>query len=340
MKTLEQPQLAEATAENVFTIATHDGVAHADDVFAVATVLRAIGLHLTPPRVIRTRDPKLLAAADIVIDVGGVHDADTHRFDHHQAGGAGCRANGVPYASFGLVWVRYGHAACFATLKDTCDFDDTFAIATAATFAVDASLVVAVDANDTGHAKSTGYSISAAIAAFNPRWCDDQSPGEFDRRFAEALKFADGTLVRAIFSAAAEARAVGEVDAAIQASKEWDDNGMPGEILVLERYVPWQERVTRSDEGLALKFVVFPAVDGSWRAQTIQVYAGLFQPVRWAFPKTWWGLRGDQMDEVTGLPGATFCHTNGFTLGHATKDGAIALAELALHIGRNPGGAV
>ena len=34
--------------------------------------------------VCRTRDPKVLEQCDVVVDVGGVYDPDTHRYDHHQ----------------------------------------------------------------------------------------------------------------------------------------------------------------------------------------------------------------------------------------------------------------
>lgn len=33
---------------------------------------------------VRTRDPNKLADCDVVVDVGGVYDADKFRFDHHQ----------------------------------------------------------------------------------------------------------------------------------------------------------------------------------------------------------------------------------------------------------------
>lgn len=32
----------------------------------------------------RTRDPKVLGTCDVVVDVGGVYDAQNHRYDHHQ----------------------------------------------------------------------------------------------------------------------------------------------------------------------------------------------------------------------------------------------------------------
>jgi uncharacterized UPF0160 family protein len=33
---------------------------------------------------IRTRDPQELEKCDVVVDVGGVYDHNTHRYDHHQ----------------------------------------------------------------------------------------------------------------------------------------------------------------------------------------------------------------------------------------------------------------
>src|SRR5919107_4332898 len=112
-------------------VATHPGNFHADDVFAVAT----LGLAEGALEVVRTRDRELIAAADARIDVGGRDDPATGDYDHHQKGGAGARENGVRYASFGLVWRRYGAAL-------TGDEETARAI--------DDRLVQGVDANDTG----------------------------------------------------------------------------------------------------------------------------------------------------------------------------------------------
>jgi uncharacterized UPF0160 family protein len=325
MQTLEQPKLAETTAENVITIVTHDGVFHADDVFAVATILMVVGPRFDPftgkerVRIVRTRSHKLIEAADIVVDVGGVFDVATNRFDHHQ--GAGERDSGVPYAAFGLVWDEYGYTVCRSALLGT----DSGHLGGEAQHAVASSLVEALDAHDTGHTKAGAAGIPAAISAFNPRWDEDQTEEHFARKFDDAVSFAQGVLARSIHSAASAISAKVEVDAAIESTLEVRDA-----LLVLERYAPWQERVTTHHEGSHLKFVVYPAVDGSWRAQTIQVYNDKFRPVRCSFPKVWWGMRGDQLDAATALPGCTFCHINGFVLGHATREGAVALANLAL----------
>lgn len=71
-------------------VVTHDGLFHADEVFAVAWLRHAFKIsHHTP--IIRTRDKAVLqeALADphtIVIDVGGVYDPSMNNFDHHQDG--------------------------------------------------------------------------------------------------------------------------------------------------------------------------------------------------------------------------------------------------------------
>lgn len=54
------------------TVATHSGAFHADEIFAVATLMLA--LKKEEVFVVRTRDPKTYEKADFVIDVGGVYD--------------------------------------------------------------------------------------------------------------------------------------------------------------------------------------------------------------------------------------------------------------------------
>ena len=63
------------------TIVTHPGGAHKDDFLACSLLAH---LHGVP---IERRDPtddELADVATCVVDVGGVHDAATNNFDHHQ----------------------------------------------------------------------------------------------------------------------------------------------------------------------------------------------------------------------------------------------------------------
>ena len=69
-------------------IITHDGIFHADEVFAVALLNIFLVDSMSIP-VTRTRNPKLIEQAiddpnTFVLDVGGIFDQDRLAFDHHQ----------------------------------------------------------------------------------------------------------------------------------------------------------------------------------------------------------------------------------------------------------------
>ena len=80
------------------TIGTHNGTFHCDEALAVfllrqTNAFRDAGKAILYPRnsysyhtsaLKRTRDPAVLDTCDIVVDVGGVYDEATLRFDHHQ----------------------------------------------------------------------------------------------------------------------------------------------------------------------------------------------------------------------------------------------------------------
>src|SRR3989344_7953949 len=100
-------------------VITHNGDFHADDVFAMASLML---LHKNKIEIMRTRDEAIInKGANYVIDVGGIYDDERNIFDHHQSGGAGERSSGIPYASFGLLWSTKGQRKhmefhCFSLL--------------------------------------------------------------------------------------------------------------------------------------------------------------------------------------------------------------------------------
>jgi uncharacterized UPF0160 family protein len=67
-------------------VATHNGEFHADEIAAMSLFLET-RVALGDERdweIVRTRDPKVIAEAEAAIDVGGIHDPEKLRFDHHQ----------------------------------------------------------------------------------------------------------------------------------------------------------------------------------------------------------------------------------------------------------------
>ena len=282
------------------TIATHNGNFHADDVFSVA----ALKTLYPAAKLVRTRDLDVMAKADVVLDVGGIYDADAGRFDHHQRGGAGERENGIPYSSFGLIWQKYGVELC-AGNQEISD-------------SVDKNLVSTIDAIDCGYLKgvSTGISLSQTISMFNPTW---QEESNFDTCFDEAVAFASRVLARFIASASGGISAKDIVAEAIEKAED-------PRLIVLEQYTPWKTTVHRlSEEAL---YVVYPS-GGAWRVQTVPVELGSFED-RKSLPTPWAGLSDKELQDVTGLDDAMFCHNGLFIGGAASFESTMKMAAMAL----------
>ena len=283
------------------TIATHNGNFHADDVFSIAA-LKSI---FPSFKLIRTRDLELIARADIVLDVGGVYDADTDRFDHHQRGGAGERENGIPYSSFGLIWQKYGVEICQGN-PDVAK-------------SVDKGLVSTIDAIDCGHVEGVikGITLSQTISMFNPTWQEDS---HFDTCFDEAVDFASRVLTRFIASANGGISAKAIVAKAIE-------NAEDPRVIVLEKYTPWKRTVhALSEEAL---YVIYPSQTGEWRIQTVPVELGSFED-RKSLPKAWAGLSGKELKEITDIEDAMFCHNGLFIAGAESFESTMKMAAIAL----------
>ncbi|MDO6488836.1 MYG1 family protein [Colwellia sp. 6_MG-2023] len=283
------------------TIVTHNGNFHADDVFSVAALKNIFSSF----NLVRTRDLAVISQADIVIDVGGEYNPDTNRFDHHQRGGAGERENGIPYSSFGLIWQKYGLEICQGN-QEVAD-------------SVDAGLVSTIDAIDCGHVEgvSKGISLSQTISMFNPTWQEDS---HFDDCFNEAVDFASRVLTRFIASASGGINAREIVAHAIESAAD-------PRVIVLERYTPWKRTVhALSDTAL---YMVYPSETGQWRIQTVPAELGSFED-RKPLPTAWAGLSDAELQAVTGISDAMFCHNGLFIAGTKSFEGTMKMAAMAL----------
>jgi uncharacterized UPF0160 family protein len=179
MSTIELNMVGGTVTEATKKVATHDGVFHADDVMAAAILWLAYDGDLT---MTRTRNPELLAKADIVFDVGG------GQYDHHMRGGNGIRNNGVPYASAGLIWRDFAGLVCFRWTISQHHWEEIQQ-------AVDERLIQGIDAIDCGYHTRTEnvptMGISAIISGFNPRWNDLPM---HDQQFFAAVELAKKVL--------------------------------------------------------------------------------------------------------------------------------------------------
>lgn len=292
-------------------VVTHNGDFHADEVFAVATIMLMYGAdHLT---IVRSRDLEVIRSADIVIDVGGIYDPATRRFDHHQEEGAGARENGIPYSSFGLVWKEYGAALCGSM---------------EAARTVDEKIVCPIDAADNAIEIFSPtmppifpYLFHNVVAALRPTWHEDQDGTRtFDQGFFEALSIATQVLRREIAIAQDAREGVMRIAEAYRTAED-------PRILIIDGHYPWESVAVDYPEVL---FVVKPDKQNGhlWKVKTVREHIHSFLN-RKDLPAAWAGKTGTALQSITGVADALFCHTKRFIATAESKDGALALARIA-----------
>jgi uncharacterized UPF0160 family protein len=293
-------------------VVTHDGSFHADEVFAIA----ALSLLGTVEEVVRSRDREALKGADVRVDVGFRDDPETGDFDHHQRDFSRVRANGVRFASFGLVWDRFGTEICAGEPE------------VAAT--VDATLVQAVDATDTGQRLAEPIvedvhplTVSGVIGGFNPGWDESLTPAQERARFDEALALARGIVEREVASAASARRAVRIVEEAVAAA---GGDGSDPRLVELPVNAPWKRALVPIAP--QARFVILPKRQG-YGLEAVPRELGSFEN-REDLPAAWAGLEGDDLVAVTGVEDAVFCHVKRFLAVARSHAGIKRLAALAL----------
>ncbi|MGI9525991.1 MAG: MYG1 family protein [Weeksellaceae bacterium] len=312
-------------------IGTHNGLFHADDVFAVATLL----LVYPGAEVVRTRNPDLLDTCDIVVDVGGVYDPEKGRFDHHQRPqegekyGAGQRGADPeegewPYAAFGLVWKEEGVNAIHAILTSRGYEDVPLHVIENMALTIDESFVRGIDASDNGVkvASKEATTISHIISGFNPNmWAED--PEAFDGHFNKVLPFAALLLEKEILRT---------FESSWINQKKFEaamDDTSPEGVVVLNEYVAF----STFDIPQEVLYVVYPSAGGGgWMVQQVPKEPGSFEG-RKPLPEAWKGLRGQELAdklEISVGESLPFCHNGLFIGGAVHKDEAIKMAMIAV----------
>ncbi|NXS31529.1 MYG1 protein, partial [Pomatostomus ruficeps] len=138
--------------------------------------------------IVRTRDPQLLAACDIVVDVGGEYDPGRHRYDHHQRSFQESMRSLRPdkpwvtkLSSAGLVYCHFGPQILAELLAQPADGP----VVTALFDKLYENFVEEIDALDNGIAPAPGEprfalstTLSTRVGLLNPRWNDEDKDSE------------------------------------------------------------------------------------------------------------------------------------------------------------------
>ena len=309
---------------------THSGTFHADDVLAY-TVLKDL---FPEAKLVRTRDEKVLQAGKdsntvgnkncIIFDVGGEHNIHRDLFDHHQAN-APMRQDGTPFSSFGMIWNRYGSE--WVHKKLNTDLAHNRKIVQN----LNAGFVANIDRQDSGHGAPTlPTDLSAMIARFNlPAIDKNGNPikhedKDIDQAFVRASTWAKPILMQAAVEAQQEAVVETLLENTIQSRKNPKDP-----ILILDQNLPWERSIFNVQGHEHIAFVLTPSREGDWGVQSIAESKGSFIP-KHPFPKTWAGLRNEDLEKVSGMKGAVFCHKGLYFAVHNTQEGAKNMAKTAL----------
>lgn len=286
---------------------THAGKFHADEVFGTV-LLEKIYENVN---LIRLPEVDGYDLSDkIVFDIGG------GKFDHHQIGGNGSRESGIKYAAFGLLWKEYGRA--YLEKLNAENVEDCFVM-------FDKNFVQFIDAGDNGQIPFENInikieSLSDVIEGFNPNWNEET---DADIKFCEALDIARLIFENKINGVIAKCSAKKFVEEAINNSS----NG----IMVLDRFMPYQEFVLESDNPKAkdILYAVFKSNRNGYNVRAIPKVLGSFEN-RKRLPQKWAGLRNEELQNVTKVKTATFCHNAGFICVAGTLEDAIELARQAV----------
>lgn len=278
---------------------THDGTFHADEVTACALLLLFDLIDIQ--KIFRTRDRNLLSSCEYVCDVGGVYDPDKKLFDHHQADYKG------PLSSAGMILLHLKEQGVIHS--KAYDFFNE-------------ALVLGVDAHDNGkEVQIFGYcSYSHVVANFAPILYDPSSK-EQDIAFNHALDFALGHLQRLWqrYQYIQSCRAI--VEKAMEKNEKY---------LFFEKAIPWLELFFElGGENHPALFVIMPS-ENHWNLRGIPPTYEERMRVRVPMPYEWAGLFDEELQKVSGVPGAIFCHKERFVSVWKTKEDVFKAFETAV----------
>jgi uncharacterized UPF0160 family protein len=282
-----------------FSFGTHDGPFHADEVTACALLLMFECIR--EGSIIRTRDLSLLNQCEYVCDVGGVYDPSRKRFDHHQA------EYTDNLSSAGMV-LKYLKERGKLSAKEYEVFQQ--------------NLILGVDAHDNGYEMQMPgvCTYSHIIASFIPVH-HNASKEELEKAFFRALHFSKDLLNRMWqrYKYVQSCRQL--VEKAMAEQKKW---------IFFDQNIPWMDTFFEMGgiDHPAL-FVIMPSED-HWKLRGIPPSLQQRMQVRSLLPKEWAGLLDKELKEISGIPGAIFCHKGRFISIWKRQEDALKALEICL----------
>ena len=229
---------------------------------------------------------------------------------------------GPAYASAGLIWKEYGQEIIY-DLADIAKFPldpeqvtNIFAI-------IDEMYIQPVDAIDNGIIGD--FTMFDYINAYLPNW-KNTTEDDFNEAFAEAVTTTTSILRKLITKAIEEEYSFCWLLRALHAndSKIFE---IPAQTF------PWQNTVIEYNafHHNEVDFVIFPYPAGGWAAQCVPPSKDKTFEQRIPFPKEWAG-QTENLHQISGILGATFCHNNRFFVRARTKEAIMLMCKKAIEV--------
>ncbi|KAF8626507.1 hypothetical protein AX15_004813 [Amanita polypyramis BW_CC] len=327
--------------EHPKVIGTHNGTFHCDEALAVFLLGQTAAYRGADLK--RTRDPEILKACDVIVDVGAIYDEAAQRFDHHQRGftevfGYGF---GTKLSSAGLIYKHFGKEIVANRMQLPINDPNVEKL----WLKMYKEFIEAIDAIDNGVSQyatdikpqyTSRTDLSSRVGHLNPAWNEDFNNQSVDARFIHASELTGQEFLgRLDYYHRSWLSARELLLSSMISSKERVDPA--GQIILFERFLPWKEHLfeleQETDSGIQPDqaiYVVYPdETANNWRVQAVPASPGGFES-RKALPEAWRGLRDEELSKVSGIDGGIFIHASGFIGGNKTKDGALQLARAAL----------
>ncbi|KFM59707.1 UPF0160 protein MYG1, mitochondrial, partial [Stegodyphus mimosarum] len=312
-------------------IGTHNGTFHCDEVLA-CSLLKYAKPEYKSAEIIRSRDMNILNDCDVVVDVGGVYDPATYRYDHHQRSfeyTMNALNEKYPWtiklSSAGLVYYHFGHQIISKILELPEDSEEVNIIFSK----IYENFIQEVDAIDNGIDPFDGaepkYKIhthlSARVKHCNPPWnarnvdenvCFKKASQLVEQEFLDRVNFYGKIWLPAR-------------DIVKSAILNRISVHPSGEIIELDNGgCPWKEHLFELEKSLniekPIKFVIYTDMNGNWRIQCVSVSPFSFEN-RLSLKAEWQGLRDEELSIKSGIPECVFVHASGFIGGNKTREG-------------------
>lgn len=297
--------------------------------------------------IVRTRDSEVLKTLDTNVDVGGVYDPETLRYDHHQStfkevwDPENEKTKGIKLSSAGLVYRHYGREFIKNMTKHIWNQDLSEDQIEYVYPLLYKKLILEVDAIDNGvsEAENMKYFISSGLASrvarMNPDWQEPTTENTQHVQFKKCLSIAEEELAWKLKDLTQSRMKAYEI------VKEQFDRRFnfheSGELLLLKSGCPWKSSLLEIEKNTGcegqIKFVFFPDLSGSaWRISTVPPFEGSFEQ-RVGIKKEWCGLRDSELAKVSGVEDAIFVHANAFIGGAKSQASVVkmALDSIAAH---------